>query len=147
MSDPLGFLIGDVARLVRRRFDESARAIGVTRPQWRVLTALNRVEGIHQGALADRLEVEPITLCRMIDRLEEAELVERRRAPSDRRAWHLYLTPKSRQVIDQLMVLGDELSLRLLEGIPSADQEQATAVLERMRLNMQQGPTQETAHG
>jgi hypothetical protein len=81
MSDSIGFLISDVSRLMRRRFDERARTIGVTRPQWRALTALSRHEGINQGQLADLLEVEPITLCRMVDRLEDAGHVERRRDP------------------------------------------------------------------
>ena len=84
MKDSIGFLISDVSRLLRRRFDERARLIGVTRPQWRALTALSRQEGMQQGALAELLEVEPITLCRMVDRLEEAGLVERRRDPADR---------------------------------------------------------------
>jgi DNA-binding MarR family transcriptional regulator len=94
MSDSLGFLISDVSRLMRRRFDERARLIGVTRAQWRTLTTLSRHEGINQGGMADLLEVEPITLCRMIDRLEEANLVERRRDPGDRRAWLIFLTPR-----------------------------------------------------
>ena len=99
MHDGTGFLISDVSRLMRRRFDERARAIGVTRAQWRALTALSRHEGINQGGLADLLEVEPITLCRMIDRLEEVGHVERRRAPADRRAGHLYLTAPSRPLL------------------------------------------------
>ena len=98
MSDSLGFLISDVSRLMRRRFDERARQLGATRAQWRTLTMLSRNEGLNQGALADLLEVEPITLCRMIDRLEESGLVERRRDPADRRAWQLFLTEKSQAV-------------------------------------------------
>ena len=96
MTDTLGFLIADVSRLIRRRFDERARLIGATRAQWRTLVVLSRHEGINQGGLAELLEVEPITLCRMIDRLEEAGLVERRRDPGDRRAWRIYLTDKAR---------------------------------------------------
>lgn len=146
MSDSIGFLIGDVARLLRRRFDERARAIGVTRPQWRALTALSRCEGLHQGALAERLEVEPITLCRMIDRLEDAGLVERRRAPADRRAWHIYLTDKSRPLLDQLRGLADDLSAQALDGLPVAEQERLTAVLDRIRDNLQPSSV-ESAHG
>lgn len=147
MSDSIGFLVSDVARLMRRRFDERARTIGVTRPQWRALTALHREEGLTQGALADRLEVEPITLCRMIDRLEEAGLVERRRAPADRRAWHIYLTTKSRALIAQLRVLADDLSDRALEGIPVERQDMFIEVLDRIRGNLQSPLEQESAHG
>ena len=81
MSEDLGFLIGDTARLMRRAFDERVRTQGVTRPQWRVLGLLKRFGGSTQIALADMMDVEPITLGRMIDRLQEAELVERRRRP------------------------------------------------------------------
>lgn len=146
MSDSIGFVIGDVARLLRRRFDERARTIGVTRPQWRALTALSRDEGLNQGALAERLEVEPITLCRMIDRLEEAGLVERRRAPADRRAWHIYLTDKSRPLLDQLRGLADDLSMQALAGLDEREQQQLTDALERIRDNLQ-SPGVETAHG
>ena len=71
----IGFLISDVSRLMRKRFDERARSVGATRAQWKTLVTLARHEGINQGGLADLLEVEPITLCRMIDRLEEACMV------------------------------------------------------------------------
>src|SRR5690606_18668092 len=99
MVETLGFLISDVARMMRRRFDERARTSGATGTQWRTLKILERREGINQGQLAELLEVEPITACRMIDRLEEAELVERRRDPGDRRAWRIFLTPKARPVL------------------------------------------------
>ncbi|MBM3929434.1 MAG: MarR family transcriptional regulator, partial [Sphingomonadales bacterium] len=62
ISDSLGFLISDVSRLMRRRFDERARLVGATRAQWKTLVTLSRNEGINQGGLADLLEVEPITL-------------------------------------------------------------------------------------
>jgi DNA-binding MarR family transcriptional regulator len=87
VSDDIGFLLGDAARLLRRAFDERARTMGVTRPQWRVLALLKRFDGSTQVTIADMLEVEPITLGRMIDRLQDAGLVERRADPKDRRAW------------------------------------------------------------
>ena len=106
--DSTGFLITDVSRLLRRSFDERARQIGVTRAQWRALTALRRHEGINQSGLADLIEVEPITLCRMVDRLEEAGHVERRRDPGDRRAWRIFLTDKSRPLLDRLGTIADD---------------------------------------
>lgn len=131
--DNIGFLIADVSRLMRRRFDERARLIGVTRPQWRALTAINRAEGLQQGALAEVLEVEPITLCRMVDRLAEAGLVERRRDPADRRAWNLYLTDRARPLIDQLRVIADDMLAGALDGVPA---DALTAALGRIRSNL-----------
>ncbi|MBA3896767.1 MAG: MarR family transcriptional regulator, partial [Sphingomonadaceae bacterium] len=83
----IGFLLHDVARRYRARFDADARELGVTRQQWRTLLHLSFREGQTQAELADRLEVERITLCRMVDRLSEAGLVERRADPQDRRVW------------------------------------------------------------
>ena len=129
MSDSLGFLISDVSRLMRRRFDERARLIGVTRAQWRTLTTLVRHEGINQGGLADLLEVEPITLCRMIDRLEEAGLVERRRDPADRRAWLIFLTAKAHPLLAQLRSLADGMIEGALQGL---DDERRAALMETL---------------
>lgn len=136
MDDNLGFMISDVSRLMRRRFDERARAIGVTRPQWRALTALSRREGMNQGNLADLLEVEPITLCRMVDRLEEAGHVERRRDPHDRRAWNIFLTDKSRPLLDQLRGIADGMFAVALEGVDDAEQARLAASLGRIRDNL-----------
>lgn len=136
MSDSLGFLISDVSRLMRRRFDERARALGATRAQWRTLTTLSRNEGLNQGALADLLEVEPITLCRMIDRLEESGLVERRRDPSDRRAWQLFLTEKSKPVLAELKSTADELIEQVLTGMSQPVRDALAASMNQMRGNL-----------
>lgn len=136
MSDPLGFLVSDVSRLLRRAFDEKARTIGVTRPQWRVLTLLARREGINQGGIADLLEVEPITLSRMIDRLQEAGLVERRADPNDRRAWQLFLTDKATPIIAQLKDCAGELFEDALDGFSEAEEQQLSALLVRVQQNM-----------
>src|SRR5436190_20209954 len=139
MSDSLGFLISDVSRLMRRRFDERARLIGVTRAQWRTLTTLARHEGLNQGSLADLLEVEPITLCRMIDRLEEAGLVERRRDPADRRAWRIHLKPAAAPMLVKLEEMGSAFNADMLAGISAADRETVLRVLGQMRGNLDQG--------
>ena len=91
MEDLL-FEINETARAIRRLFDQRTSVMGVTRPQWRVLARLKREPGLRQVELAERLDMEPITLCRIVDRLEEAGLVERKTDPSDRRAWLLELT-------------------------------------------------------
>jgi len=98
----LGFLLADTSRLMRKRFDRRARALSLTRAQWRVMALLSRHEGINQTALADRLDIEPITLGRHIDRLEENTWVERRPDPDDRRMWRIFLTEKAQPVLDEL---------------------------------------------
>jgi DNA-binding MarR family transcriptional regulator len=136
MADQLGFLINDVSRLMRRAFDIKARAIGVTRPQWRMLLTLSRNEGVNQGRLADLLDVEPITLCRMIDRLADAALVERRPDPGDRRAWRVHLTERARPIIDELRILGDQTVEGAVLGLSGPDRDHLTAMLERIRTNL-----------
>jgi DNA-binding MarR family transcriptional regulator len=136
MSDSIAFMISDVSRLMRRRFDERARLIGVTRTQWRVLNFLQRDEGINQGGLADLLEVEPISLCRMIDRLEEGGLVERRRDPKDRRAWQIFLTDRARPLLRDLAKISEDLLGTALAGISERDHDAAVAVLDRIYANL-----------
>jgi hypothetical protein len=116
MSHSLGFLISDLSRRLRRRFDERARQLGATRAQWRTLTMLCR-NGLSQGALAELLEVEPIALCRIVNRLEGAAPVERRRDPTDRRAWQLVLT-ESRPILDKLRVMAGNLFDQKLDAHP-----------------------------
>ncbi len=148
MTDNLGFLLSDVSRLMRKRFDEQARCIGATGAQWKTLLVLSRNEGINQGGLAERLEVEPITLCRMIDRLEEAGLVERRRDPADRRAWRIFLTDAAKPVLDQLHTYGDQLFADMLEGIEDSQRALLTSALEAIRSNLSTTPApSEAAHG
>ena len=153
MSDSLGFLISDVSRLMRKRFDERARSVGATRAQWKTLVTLARNEGINQGGLADMLEVEPITLCRMIDRLEESGMVERRRDPADRRAWQIFLTPAARPVIEELRGFADELFAGALDGLDQHARHALTASLETIRGNLSHSTPphgdvrKEAAHG
>lgn len=129
-------MIGDISRLARRAFDARAREIGVTRPQWQVLVTLNRHEGVNQGGLAELLDVEPITVCRMVDRLQEADLVERRRDPSDRRSWRLFLTDKAAALLAQLQPLGEQLETEAFEGISSEERAAVWATLGRLRSNL-----------
>lgn len=144
--DNVGFLISDVSRLLRRRFDDRARLIGVTRAQWRALTTLRRHEGINQGGLAELLEVEPITLCRMVDRLEEAGHVERRRDPADRRAWRIHLTDKSRPLLDKLGAIADDVFDDALVGLDVPARTVFSETLQRIRSNLT-APEIEADHG
>jgi len=140
MEDNIGTMVAQVARLMRRAFDERARKIGVTRPQWQVLGLLVRHAGINQGGLAEILEVEPITLGRMIDRLQEADLVERRADPADRRAWRLYLTAKGSDLYEQLRPHAAETIESMLVGIDEATRAQVCEALDRMRGNLSRRP-------
>lgn len=142
MPENIGFLISDVSRLMRRRFDERARRSGATGPQWRTLKILERHEGLNQGQLAELLEVEPITCCRMIDRLEEAGLVERRRDPADRRAWRIFLTDKARPVLAELHDIAGTMIETALQGLSAAERDALIASLNVIRSNMT--PTQES---
>jgi len=129
MSDTLAYLLHDTARLMRRRFDERARQVGMTSAQWRTVAAVNHHPGINQGTLADLLEVEPITLCRMIDRLEESQMVERRRDPNDRRAWQIFVTDKAAGLMDRVRVFAEEMMANALAGF---DEERRAALHESL---------------
>jgi DNA-binding MarR family transcriptional regulator len=144
--ETIGAQLSDAARLMRRAFDERARVIGVTRPQWQVLVVLRKHEGVNQGGLAELLDVEPITVCRMVDRLQEAELVERRADPSDRRSWLLYLLPKAEALLSQLRPMADEMIEEALEGIEISDREALGAMLDRIRQNLSRRQAEATAN-
>lgn len=136
MSETIGFLLNDSARLFRRAFNARTRDTGITALQWRLLIYLRRHEGIRQGPLAELIEVEPITLSRMIDRLEEAGLVERRADPSDRRAWLLYLAPGADELLTAMRATTDALTAEATEGLSAAEQEQLNDLVERVRANL-----------
>lgn len=145
MSDSLALLISDSARLLRRRFDARARSLGVSRAQWQVMFALSRLEGINQAGLAEELDVETITVGRMVDRLAEADLVERRPDPQDRRVWRLHLRPRAHPILDALRVVGADVMSETLAGLSDAEQAQLTALLLRVRGSLTQSPSQQSA--
>lgn len=136
MDENIGTMLGQVSRLLRRSFDARARGIGVTRPQWQVLSLLVHYSGINQGGLAELLEVEPITLGRMIDRLQDAQMVERRPDPADRRAWRLFLTDKGLDLLEKLKPLALEAYEEALEGVSPEERAAIMEVLGRMRTNL-----------
>jgi DNA-binding MarR family transcriptional regulator len=132
----VGFLLHDVSRLLRVRFDRRARALGLTRAQWRVLAHLAPRQGINQSSLAEILEVENITLGRHIDRLEDSEWVVRRRDPDDRRAWRLFLTDKSRPVLDQMEIIAAEAQGEAMAGLSDDERSRLLGLLLSMKRNM-----------
>ncbi|WP_443971247.1 MarR family winged helix-turn-helix transcriptional regulator [Sphingobium sp. CR28] len=141
----LGFLVNDVARLYRRRFDEVTRSLGITGPQMRALIGIGRAPGINQGTLAEKLEVEPITTCRMVDRLEQAGLVERRRDPHDRRAWQLHLTPAADPIMQKMQALGEIVLGESIMGMNEGSVDAVRSGLDTIRRNLMKAlsPVQE----
>jgi DNA-binding MarR family transcriptional regulator len=135
-APPLGFLLHEVARLLRRRFEQNARGSGLTRSQWQVLATLANNEGINQSGLADLLEIEPITLCRIIDRLQARGLIERHPDPSDRRVWLLHLTPAARPKLSQLRRLGEVTRGEALAEVPEGDTERLLKTLQTLKANL-----------
>jgi DNA-binding MarR family transcriptional regulator len=131
-----GFLLHDIARLMRKRFDARVRNSGLTRAQWQVLMVLSRHEGGNQAALADILDLEPITVGRLIDRMEEAGWVERRPDASDRRAHRLYITERARPMMVQLEAVGDKLIGEAFSGLTERERESLLDLLVRIRGNL-----------
>lgn len=136
MSENIGFLLNDTARLFRRAFNVRARESGMTALQWRLLIYLRRNPGIRQGPLAELIEVEPITLSRMVDRLADAGLVERRADPSDRRAWQLYLPPEAEARLEAFREKAVTLTDDATEGMDPADLATLTMLVEKVRANL-----------
>src|SRR3546814_10966504 len=139
MQDPeqnVGFLMGDVARLIRRNFTQRAAAHGLSLAQWRALAFLARQQGVNQVTLADRLEIQPITLARLIDRLQEAGLVARRPDPDDRRAFLLYLTDAAQPLIEQMRRYGADTRAAALAGLPGEDRAALLRALQPMKQNL-----------
>jgi DNA-binding MarR family transcriptional regulator len=136
MSDELLRIVGDTARALKRAFDSCARQHGVTREQWLALLLLSRAEGTNQARLADLLDMEPIGLCRMIDRLEAAGLVRREPDPVDRRARRLYLTREGWTKVDQMRPVAAEFSAGACAGIDPLQLSRVIEVLARIRTNV-----------
>ena len=143
----LGFLIHDVARLLRTRFEQRARTLGLalTRTQWRCLAHIERSEGINQAKLADILEVEPISLARLIDRLEKLGVVERRKHPTDRRMYTLHLTDTARPLLDRMHALGAATREDALAEIPPARRDALYDTLMAIKANLAERPDRPSA--
>jgi len=136
LSRDLLVLLNDVARLVRTVADRKARAHGMTRAQWMTLFRLRRQDGLTQRELAEVLEVEPITVGRLVDRLEARGLVERRADPRDRRVWRLHLTPAAPPVLAELDALRAELDAEATRDLPPELREAAVEALLTMKRNL-----------
>ncbi|WP_095011307.1 MarR family winged helix-turn-helix transcriptional regulator [Tsuneonella mangrovi] len=147
MEKNIGYVLSDSARLMRRSFNEQVRSLGITSTQARLLLMLNRHPGENQTAYAERLEVEPITLCRMVDRMEEAGMVQRHPDPRDRRARILQLTNKSRKEIERIQQATKVLMDNMLAGLDEEEEAQLMALLGRVSDNLANGSKELAAHG
>ena len=134
--ETLPFEIAETAHALRKAFDRRAVGMGVTRAQWKVLFRLSRHPGLRQIELADMLDIEPITLSRIVDRLEEAGWVERVADPADRRAWRLHVTARAQPLIEKLRAVADEMIADAFAGIDPKEIEITRQVLGRVRENV-----------
>jgi len=131
-----GFLLKDVSRRYVLRFEQRARAISLTLPQCKALVRLEKNEGVSQARLAELAEVEPMTMVRILDRMEADGLLERRPDPSDRRARRLYLTRKAKPLLDEIWRLSELTRAETFAGISRRDREGFMGLLERMHVNV-----------
>ena len=141
-------LLSDVGRMLRTEADRRARAHGMTRAQWVMLIRLDRQPGLTQKELAELLEVEPITVARLADRLEARNLLERRPDPADRRCWRLHLLPAAQLVLDELSRDRDELLDMLTAKLDPASIDTVATALLHMRTTLSkraERPEQEAA--
>ena len=127
------FLLNDLARLLRTEADRRAKAHGMTRAQWGILLWLDREPGLSQRELAEVLEVEPITVARLVDRLERRGMVERRADEADRRIWRLHLRQEARAVLCEIDGHRAEMTASLTQGMPMAEQARVIDALTRMK--------------
>jgi len=135
----LVFQLLETSRQLRSYVDQRARENGTTRAQWSVLARLRRAEGLNQATLAEMLELQPISLTRLLDRLESQELVERRLDPQDRRARLLHLTSAGRKLVDDLDALRAEIAGEVLDSIDEPSLSTTLATLASVRDRLRHG--------
>ncbi|PKP94099.1 MAG: MarR family transcriptional regulator [Alphaproteobacteria bacterium HGW-Alphaproteobacteria-14] len=147
MSIETGYRFADNSRQLRRLFDERVRSLGLTAAQARLLLSLER--NLHENQMfhAERLEIEPITLTRIVDRLEEAGWVERRSDPADRRARILHLTDKSRSIVTRLRAIVETLFDDMLDGFDQSERAAFASLLERIGANLAAARQPEVVNG
>lgn len=132
----LGMEMYETSRTMRRHFDRRVRDMGFTQAQWRALLRLDANPGISQAGLADLLEMQPISLTHILDRMASAGLVERQPDPDDRRAVKLFLTPAAGPILKILHEISNEIGDAAIKGLSDADQERMIAALRQMRANV-----------
>jgi MarR family transcriptional regulator, transcriptional regulator for hemolysin len=147
LNREFAFTLNDVARMLKTYADHKASQFGVTRAQWAVLVRLDRFEGLKQSELAEMLDLQPITLTRLLDRLCNNGLIERRSDPNDRRAKRLFLTAAARPLLERLGDLGEDMMNTALNGVSRESVEQIVAQLAIIKENLRQEIAQRSAAG
>ena len=137
--DRLGFLVHDSARLLRRRFEAKGAAFGLSAAQWRLLVRLVKEEGVAQARLAELLEIEPISVSRLLDRMEEGGWVERRQDASDRRVRMIFPTDKSRDAFAAIKSVAGEVYDVALAGLSADERQILVRALNTMIVNLSDG--------
>ena len=140
LSRNFGFLLNDVARLLRTVYDRRVKSLGLTRSQWWVLNHLFRGDGVTQTELAETLEIEKPTLGRLLDRLEAKGWVRREDDASDRRAWRVYLTDEVGPAMRELRAVAAELRRDALAGLSAAERERFVDTLLAIKANLAKMP-------
>jgi DNA-binding MarR family transcriptional regulator len=133
---PLGYLLHDVARLMKRRFEFEAKSRDMTLPQWRALAHLSWNDGMSQVALAGSIETDPMTLSGILDRLEAKGLVERVADPTDSRAKLVQITPKAKALVDDMRSIAGSLYEEVLAGVSPADRQTLISTLTQISSNL-----------
>lgn len=136
LSRNFGFLLNDVARLMRTAYDRRIRKLGLTRAQWWVLTHLYRSNGVSQTELAETLEIEKPTLGRLLDRLEAKGWVKREHDAKDRRIWRVHLTDEVEPALRTMRAIAKELRRDALTGISAAERERFVDTLLAIKENL-----------
>jgi len=131
-----GFVLHETARLLSKRYDQRSKSLGLTRAQCQVLAYLVYHEGINQAGLAELLELEPISLGRLVDRMAQAGWVERRPDPRDRRAWQLFITEKAKPLFAEMVTIGREVRAEALAGFTPEEGGRIMELLLRARHNL-----------
>jgi MarR family transcriptional regulator for hemolysin len=147
LNREFAFTVNDVGRMLRTYADHKARQFGITRAQWVVLARLDRFEGLKQSELAEMLDLQPISLTRLLDRLCDSGLIERRADPNDRRAKRLFLTPAARPLLERLADLGEEMMKSALAGVDRDSVERMVGQLAIVKENLRQAIQQRPAPG
>ncbi|KEO53371.1 MarR family winged helix-turn-helix transcriptional regulator [Thioclava pacifica] len=132
----LGFLMHDATRLIRRRFEAKANELGLTTAQWRLLVYLKREGPLPQARLAELLEIEPISVSRLVDRMEEADWVLRQPDPKDRRVKLIHPSAKARNAFEEAREIADEIYEKALAGLTDETVEQVMATLRHIINNL-----------
>ena len=133
--DPVGYLIGDVSRMIRTVYDRRVEPLGLTRAQWRVMTRLNRLEYCTQTKLATELEIEKPTLGKLIERLEAKGWVERRSDPDDARSKIVYLTPVAHPLLQAMHSEAEEVVAGIFAGVSAAEAKRLYTILDHIKGN------------